>query len=94
MNNDDYVTGSIWPKPQSDSPTGEMFTLASNNFQFETVGQDSDVLKAALVRYMNLTFPDVVNKTKAGLNEIVKLAVNVINKYEPLTLETDESCKC
>ena len=93
LNNEDYVTGSVWPKPQSDSPTGENFSLSTTNFQFESVGQDSDVLKSALVRYTKLTFPDNVSQTKPGLKEIVKLAVNVNSKYKPLTLDTDESCK-
>ena len=93
LNNDDYVTGSVWPKPQSDSPTGDTFALASTNFKFNSVGESSDVLSAALLRYMNLTFPDDVSQTKPGLKEITELAVKVINKYEPLSLETDESCK-
>lgn len=89
-----YVTGSIWPKPQSYKATGKVYTLTSNNFSFDSAGETSDVLKQALMRYKVLVFPDAVEKPKDGLSQIIKLTVKVLDKYAPLSLESDESCKC
>ncbi|RMX50790.1 hypothetical protein pdam_00003199 [Pocillopora damicornis] len=87
-----YVTGSIWPKPQSYKGTGKVYTLTSNNFSFDSVGETSDVLKQALMRYKVLVFPDAVEKPKDGLSQIIKLTVKVLDKYAPPSLESDESC--
>lgn len=89
-----YVTGSIWPKPQSYNTSGKVYTLTSKNFSFDSTGETSDVLKQALMRYKVLVFPDAVEKPKDGLSQIIKLTVKVLNKYAPLSLESDESCKC
>ena len=89
-----YVTGSIWPKPQSYKGTGKVYTLTSNNFSFDSAGETSDVLKQALMRYKVLVFPDAVEKPKDGLSQIIKLTVKVLDKYAPPSLESDESCKC
>lgn len=90
----DYVTGSIWPKPQSYNATGKVYSLTSNNFSFDSTGETSDVLKQALIRYKVLVFPDPVEKPKDGLSQIIKLTLIVLDKYAPLSLESDESCKC
>lgn len=87
----DYVTGSIWPKPQSYNATGKVYSLTSNNFSFDSTGETSDVLKQALIRYKVLVFPDPVEKPKDGLSQIIKLTVKVLDKYAPLSLESDES---
>ena len=103
---EDYVKGSVWPKPQGETPDGEVYSLSPQNFKFTITGQSSDVLQDAISRYKKLTFPDSDGgdsscesscerkKAKAqGLSEITQLTVKVINKYENLTLESDESCK-
>lgn len=99
---EDYVKGSVWPKPQGETPNGEVYFLSPQNFKFTITGQSSDVLQDAISRYKQLTFPDSDGgdsscerkKAKAqGSSEITQLTVKVINKYENLTLETDESCK-
>ena len=99
---EDYVKGSVWPKPQGETPNGEVYSLSPQNFKFTITGQSSDVLQDAISRYKKLTFPDSDDgdsscerkKAKAqGLSEITQLTVKVINKYENLTLETDESCE-
>ena len=90
----DYVKGSVWPKPQGETPNGAVYALSPENFKFTIVGQSSDVLEQALIRYKGLTFPDDVRETKKNLAQITELSINVINKYENLTLESDESCKC
>ena len=90
---EDYVKGSVWPKPQGETPSGAVYALSSQNFKFTIVGQSSDVLEQAVTRYTELTFPDKVSETKRNLPQITQLNINVINKYENLTLESDESCK-
>ena len=99
---EDYVKGSVWPKPQGETPNGEVYSLSPQNFKFIITGQSSDVLQDAISRYKKLTFPDSndgdssCERKKAeaqGSSEITQLTVKVINKYENLTLESDESCK-
>lgn len=96
---EDYVKGSVWPKPQGETPNGEVYSLSPQNFKFTITGQSSDVLEDAISRYKQLTFPNsdsscMRNTAKAqDSSGITQLTVKVINKYENLTLETDESCK-
>ena len=90
---EDYVKGSVWPKPQGETTNGAVYALSPENFKFTIVGQSSDVLVEAVKRYKELTFPDEVRETKKNLAQITELSINVINKYENLTLESDESCK-
>lgn len=87
----DYVHGSIWPKPQVYNATGKVFSLASSEFSFDSIGETSDVLTEAIKRYRGLVFPDDTEKPKAGLPQITKLTVNVEEKYTPLSIESDES---
>lgn len=89
----DYVKGSIWPKPQLYNTSGNVYSLTSNEFSFESTGESSDVLTEALARYKGLVFPDSNEKPKAGLPQITKLTVKVEEKYAPQSLESDESCK-
>lgn len=89
----DYVTGSIWPKPQTYNATGKIYTLTSSDFSFDSTGETSDVLKEAFTRYKPLVFPDPSEKPKPGLSQITKLSVKVEEKYTPQSLESDESCK-
>lgn len=91
---EDYVKGSIWPKPQGQTPTGVKFSLLPKSFSFSIKGKSSDVLTDAVKRYMKLTFPDSGVTTKDDkLAEITSLEINVVNDYKPITLESDESCK-
>lgn len=89
----DYVTGSIWPKPQTYNESGKFYTLTSSDFSFDSTGETSDVLKEAFTRYMGLVFQDPSEKPKPGLPQITKLAVKVKEKYAPQSLDSDESCK-
>ncbi|XP_031550510.1 beta-hexosaminidase subunit beta-like [Actinia tenebrosa] len=89
---DDYVKGSIWPKPQGQTQTGVKFSLLPNSFSFSIKGKTSDVLTAAVKRYMNLTFPDFgVTKKDDKLAQITGLEINVVDDYKPMSLESDES---
>lgn len=90
---EDYVKGSVWPKPQAESQTGAVFKLTPPSFKFEITGQSCDVLEDAIERYKHLTFPDSMGESKKNLSEITQLSIKVIDKYEKLTLESDESCK-
>lgn len=90
---EDYVKGSVWPKPQGESPNGAVYALTPQNFKFTIVGQTSDVLQQAVTRYKGLTFPENVSEAKENLSQITELKINVVNKYENLTLESDESYK-
>lgn len=90
---EDYVKGSVWPKPQEEAQTGAVFKLAPQDFKFTITGQSCDVLEEAIERYKHLTFPDNMGMSKKNLSEVTQLAIKVIDKYEKLTLESDESCK-
>lgn len=90
---EDYVKGSVWPKPQLESQTGAVFKLTPQNFKFVITGPSCDVLEEAIQRYKRLTFPDNVGESKKNLSEITQLSIIVIDKYEKLTLESDESYK-
>ena len=90
---EDYVKGSVWPKLQGETPSGAVYKLTPENFQFSITGESSDVLKEAVERYKVLTFPDNMSVSKKNLSQITKLTVDVVDKYENLTLDSDESCK-
>lgn len=92
---EDYVKGSVWPKPQGQSPSfnGAVFKLTPQDFKYAIAGESSDVLEGAIERYTHLTFPDNVGESKDNLSQITQLSINVLSKYESLTLESDESCK-
>lgn len=90
---EDYVKGSVWPKPQGETPSGVVYKLTPQDFTFSITGESSDVLKNAVERYRHLTFPDNVSEPKKNLSQITELTVRVTNKYENLTLDSDESCK-
>ena len=92
---DDYVKGSVWPKPQGQSPTAVLFSLLPKSFTFQINGKTSDVLRNAVTRYMNLTFPDYsVTKKDEKLAFMESLEIIVVDEYKPMTIESDESCKC
>ena len=88
-----YVSGSVWPKPQSETRQSTYFALDPSRFAFSSVGQQSSVLSLAMDRYKILTFPDTKVLTEPKLGLIETLQIKVINKYEPFTLASDESCK-
>ena len=88
-----YVSGSVWPKPQSETRQSTYFALDPSKFAFSSVGQQSSVLSLAMARYKILTFPDTKVLTEPKLGLIETLQIKVINKFEPFTLASDESCK-
>ena len=88
-----YVFGSVWPKPQSEIRGETLYSLNPTKFEFVSVGQKSDVLTAALARYVPFTFPDRNVHVDKNLAVVTTLEVNVHDQYAPLTLESDESCK-
>ena len=88
-----YVSGSVWPKPQSEARQSTYFALDPEKFAFSSVGQQSSVLSLAMTRYKPLTFPDGKVLTETTLSLIETLQIKVMNKYEPFSLSSDESCK-
>jgi len=88
--NYDYVQGHIWPKPQKEVKGNAIFTLDPENFDFQNVGHQSDVLIEALTRYRGLTFPDAKMKPDKTLKQMLKLKVNVLLPYQPMDLTMDE----
>ena len=88
-----YVSGSVWPKPQSESRSNTFFALDPARFDYSSVGQQSSVLSQAMSRYKPLTFPDAKVVTETKLNLIETLQIKVLDKYEPFTLSSDESCE-
>ena len=91
---EDYVKGSVWPKPQGETQHGTVYSLSSETFKFSITAQSSDVLEDAIKRYKQLTFPEDFREIKTNLPQITQLTIEVIDKYENLTLDSDESCKC
>ena len=91
---EDYVEGSVWPKPQGETRNGAVYSLSSETFKFSITAQSSDVLEDAIKRYKQLTFPEDFSEIKKNLPQITQLTIQVIDKYENLTLDSDESCKC
>ena len=89
---EEYEHGGVWPKPQSQTQTGVVYSVLPAEFQFSSVGEMDDVLKAAIERYRNLTFPEKVDKKAPGLKQIAGLKVSVKQPTQPLHLDTDESC--
>ena len=88
-----YVSGSVWPKPQSETRQSTFYALDPEKFMFSSVGQQSSVLSLAVSRYRPITFPDTKVLTETSLGLIETLQIKVLDKYEPLTLSSDESCK-
>lgn len=91
---DGYVTGSIWPKPQEQTPGKELFELTADKFTFVSKGEESDVLTDAMKRYHGLTFPDKFHLTgerPLDLPVLSSLEITVKESYENMTFETDES---
>jgi len=90
----DYVSGTVWPKPQEEKRENVLFSVDPAKFKFTSTGLESDVVDEALVRYVKLTFPDgKTGKTVVDLDNdfISGLEVNVVYPYEPLDLSSDES---
>eukprot|EP00794_Sanderia_malayensis_P016574 gene16574-18259_t len=88
---ENYVTGSVWPKPQSEKRVDTFFSLDPGHFMFSAVGQQSSVLSAAMVRYKTLTFPDMVVPVEKTMKMVETLQIKVVDAFQPLALESDES---
>ena len=92
---DGYVTGSIWPKPQQHTLGERTFSLSRSTFKFTSTGKESDVLSAAMERYIGLTFPDKIHSNLARFrrdqSELTSLEIAVKDAYAPMTFESDES---
>ena len=89
-----YVTGSVWPKPQQQTPGKQDFQLSADKFSFVATGEKSDVLSDAMDRYVELTFPKVFRSTAdrtLDLPLISSLEISVQEKYRNMTFESDES---
>ena len=87
-----YVRGSVWPKPQRESRSDKYFSVDPAKFKFSVAGQQSSVLSLAMTRYMPLTFPDTKVSTEWKMEQVETLQVKVNNEYAPMELSTDESC--
>jgi len=88
-----YARGSIFPKPQYQQPTRQLFTLDPNQFKFVNLGKNSDVLTIALNRYYNLTFPDQHKKYNKNYGLITDLIITVESEYKSQSINTNETCK-
>ncbi|XP_065050975.1 beta-hexosaminidase subunit beta-like [Rhopilema esculentum] len=89
---DNYVKGSIWPKPQEEHREDDYFFVDHVNFKFSAngAGKDSEILKSALKRYKGLLFPKKEGEQASG-KVIRELVVNVKTKQENLDINMDES---
>eukprot|EP00795_Rhopilema_esculentum_P012978 gene12978-3743_t len=86
-----YVSGSVWPKPQRESRSDKYFAVDPAKFKFSVAGQQSSVLSLAMARYMPLTFPDTKVSTEWKMEQVETLQIKVSNEYAPMELSTDES---
>jgi hypothetical protein len=46
----------LWPKPQEQTLTGQVYSLDPYSFAFNIVGETSSILSSAIDRYYALTF--------------------------------------
>ncbi len=90
---ENYVVGSVWPKPQSEKRGSTVFSLSPEQFKFSSIGQQSSVLSQAMARYIPLVFPDKKVPLVTSNAMVETLQIKVMDPYAALALETDESCK-
>lgn len=89
----EYEVGSIWPKPQIENRSPNVFyTFEPSEFKFKS-NVSSVVISNAFSRYMELTFPnkDLVADNVNKLEKIVAMDVNIVDESTPLSMESDES---
>ena len=92
---ENYVKGSIWPKPQFEYREDFFYFVDSVNFQFTTNSNGGflRILKSAFQRYGKITFPKtVVEEMPYGL-VLNNLDVVVENNRTSLDINMDERCK-
>lgn len=90
---------TVWPKPVSQSDSGDLFILDEATFEFTTsgAGADSAVLNDAFKRYRGLIFLHSLGSSYASFSlshtkaSLSSASVHVSSADESLTLETDES---
>ena len=90
---DDYVKGSIWPKPQVENRQMVDFSISPEDFELTTAGagKNSDILKSAIERYKELVFPKSVTDS-ADKSPIKSLEITVKTNNENLNFDMDEYC--
>eukprot|EP00939_MAST-03C_sp_MAST-3C-sp1_P002861 g2861.t1 len=86
---------TIWPKPQFQEDSGDLFALDVQSFQFDTES-DSEVLKNAFKRYRGIIFLHSPAFPGSSIPDNIEgvlstATVRVVSSDETLTLETDES---
>lgn len=87
---------AVWPRPQSETPTGATLSIAQAGFTFTATGAgaSSDVITAAFARYPNITFRLGANTQANEVDAdagVTELSVNVKTDNATLSLDTDES---
>lgn len=96
--------GTVWPKPQTQKTTSDVFGIEPAAFSFDVTGVKSDILTRALARYSNITFPHgwkpserarvAASRSQPVLSPAANLAsmsIKVLTANETLGLQTDES---
>ncbi|XP_057316087.1 beta-hexosaminidase subunit alpha-like [Hydractinia symbiolongicarpus] len=87
----EYETGSIWPKPRTEMRSESVFyTINPKTFNFSATVSNA-VLKNALGRYQELTFPEKGLRPEYDLEKIETLEVIVAEIDQPLSQESNES---
>lgn len=87
---------TVWPKPQRQTGNGPLLALRRDTFEFTVAGQDSDILRDALRRYVGLvlgrgsTLPAAA-EAQGAASAVVGLDVDVKSGSLDLTIDTDES---
>lgn len=88
---DDYVKGSLWPKPQEEHKQRATFSFSPEDFTFTTsgAGKDSKVIKSAIERYKKITFPKSALKCEHP-SCVKSLEILIRKKNEDLHFDMDE----
>ena len=91
---DDYVKGSLWPKPQVEHKQHTNFSITPEDFKFTTsgAGKESKIIKSAIERYKKLTFPEPAFECE-DQNCMKSLDISIKEKNEDLHFDMDEFCK-
>ena len=92
---DNYMKGSIWPKPQLEDREDLYYFVDSLNFEFTTRSNGSFLrfLESAFQRYRKITFPKKENEEMPYGVVLNNLDVVIQNDFIELDVNMDEHCK-
>jgi len=88
----EYEVGSIWPKPKTEMRYPDItFTFSPKKFSFKTNASGNSILKNAVSRYQEITFPNKEFNPENNMKIIEKLQISIVDEDNLLSMESDES---